>query len=65
MYRSIYDEKRKQWQGLETRPLYNPEITLGEALLKSMRVNGAKIAQVSFYSAIFYQFSALNFTMQK
>lgn len=48
MYRSIYDDKRKQWQGLKMRPLYNPEVTLGEVLLKSMHINGSKIAQVSF-----------------
>lgn len=47
MYRTAYEEKRKQWHGIKTRPLYHSEVTLGEILLKSMKVNGAKLAQVS------------------
>lgn len=46
MYRTIYDEKRKQWSGIKARPLYNPNATIGEVLLKAMQVNGPKIAQV-------------------
>lgn len=48
MYRTIYDEKRKQWSGIKARPLYNPNATIGEVLLKAMQVNGPKIAQVIF-----------------
>lgn len=46
MYRTIYDEVQKQWNGVKTRPLYNPDISLGEAFLKSMQVNAIKLAQV-------------------
>lgn len=59
MFQSGYDEKRKQWRGLENRPLYNPEISLGEVLLKTMQVNGSKIAQVNFkivFNATFRNF---------
>lgn len=46
MYRTIHDEKRKQWSGIKTRPLYNPNLAIGEILLKAMQVNGPKVAQV-------------------
>lgn len=49
MSQTIYDEKRQQWHGLEKRPLYNPEATLGGVLLKSMQTFGPNIAQVSYY----------------
>lgn len=46
MWRTVYNAGETKWQGVKTRPLYNPEITLGEVLLKSMQVHGSKIAQV-------------------
>lgn len=48
MYRTIYNDKEKLWHGLKPRPLYNPEITIGEALLKTMQINKSKIAQVNY-----------------
>lgn len=50
MYRTIYDEKLNQWSGLQFRPLHNPEISVGEALLNCMHAYGPKIAQVSSMS---------------
>lgn len=48
IHQTSYDEKQKLWTGLKTRPLYNPEISLGDILLRSMEANGPKIAQVCF-----------------
>lgn len=64
MFRTFYDEKRKQWNGLKSRPLFNPQTTLGEILLKSMQMHGPKIAQVpivlhNFHA--FFPFSKKNF----
>lgn len=56
MFRTIYDEKHKQWLGVKKRPIYNPAITLGEALLKTMQVHGPKIAQVRCISTQFTYF---------
>lgn len=47
MYRTIYEKVQNQWNGVKTRPLYNPDISLGEAFLKSMQIHAAKLAQVS------------------
>lgn len=47
MFQTFYNEEQKEWHGVKTRPLYNPETTLGEAVLKSMQVHGTNIAQVS------------------
>lgn len=54
MYRTIYDKQRTQWSGIKRRPLFNPEASLGEVLLKAMQVNGPKIAQVSFERQIMW-----------
>lgn len=48
MFRTYFDAQRKQWNGLKSRPLFNPQTTLGEVLLKSMQMHGPKIAQVRF-----------------
>lgn len=46
MFSTIYNKKDKSWHGNDIPPLYNPEISLAQALLNSLTVFGPKIAQV-------------------
>lgn len=50
--RTVYDEKNKLWKGEDVPPLYNPEISLGQVLLKALTIFGPKIAQVITYVSI-------------
>ena len=47
MYRTYFDEKAKLWSGCNIPPLYNPKISIGQLVLKSMRSYSSKVAQVS------------------
>lgn len=47
MYKTIFDKENKLWKGHDVQPLYNPQISIAQVLLNSMKVNGAKIAQVN------------------
>lgn len=46
MYKTIFDKNNKLWKGHDVPPLYNPEISIAQVLLKAMKINGTKIAQV-------------------
>lgn len=46
MYSTYFDEKEKLWHGSDIPPLYNPDISLAQALLNSMVAFAPKIAQV-------------------
>lgn len=46
MLRTTYDENLKLWFGANLTPLYNPKISIGEILLRSLMSNGCNIAQV-------------------
>lgn len=41
-----YDAEKKLWRGNDSPSLFNPEISVGQALLKALEVHGSKIAQV-------------------
>lgn len=47
MFLTSYDEDAKLWYGPDTVPLYNPKISLAQALLDAMSIFGPKIAQVN------------------
>lgn len=44
--KTFFDEENKLWKGEDIPLLYNPEISLGQALFKSFNVFGPKVAQV-------------------
>lgn len=46
MFSTIYNEKGKIWYGNDIPPLFNPKISLAQALLNSMTNYGPKVAQV-------------------
>lgn len=47
MVSTFYNEKEKLWYGPNKPPLYNPDISLAQALLNSMANFGPKIAQIN------------------
>lgn len=46
MNRTYYDAEKKLWRGNDLPPLFNPEISVGQAILKALEIHGSKIAQV-------------------
>lgn len=48
MYKTVFDKENKLWKGYDVPPLYNPEISIAQVLLKAMTTNGTKIAQVNY-----------------
>lgn len=46
MYRTIFNAEEKLWSGVDLPSLYNPKISLGHVLLRAMKSNPHKIAQV-------------------
>lgn len=46
MFRSVFDEETKLWSGADIPPLYNPNISIGQVLMRSLKLFGSKIAQV-------------------
>lgn len=46
MFSTKFDENRKLWYGGDIPAEHKPKISLGQALLNSMRVFGSKVAQV-------------------
>lgn len=46
MSRVKFDEKNKKWTACDGPSIYNPNISLGHILLRSMEMFGSKIAQV-------------------
>lgn len=53
MFSTTYNEEKKQFYGPDLPPLYNPQISVAQALLNSMSIFGSKLAQVKFASATF------------
>lgn len=47
MFQTTFDKKVNLWSGLNRPQLYNPNINIAQALLRSMKLYGSKIAQVS------------------
>lgn len=46
MFHVKFDEENKIWDGCDVPPVFNPNVSLGHILLKSLALNGSKIAQV-------------------
>lgn len=47
MYRTIFDAEEKLWSGVDMPPVYtDPTISLGHVLLRAMKLNPTKVAQV-------------------
>lgn len=46
MFCTQYNKEAKLWSGLNIPPLYNPKLSLAQAILKACEVHGSKIAQV-------------------
>lgn len=53
MFRTIFDEEKKQWNGPQTDTIFNPNTSLGNVILNSLQVNGSRIAQVRFLCVFF------------
>lgn len=48
MFNLKFDKPNKIWSSNTTKPLaFNPNVSIGNLLLKSMEIHGTKIAQVS------------------
>jgi hypothetical protein len=45
-YKTDFDETNKLWRGPDILPLFNPKITIGQAILDVAEVNATKICQV-------------------
>lgn len=59
MFRTIFNADDKLWSGVAQPSLYNPKISLGHVLLRAMKSNPTKIAQVRTLR-IFVEFFALS-----
>lgn len=46
MFNTQFDEKTKIWGSCDIPPVLNPNISIGNIVLKSLKTNGSKIAQV-------------------
>lgn len=44
--KTYFDVEKKLWKGPDALPTFNPEVSIGEVLLKSFTVFGPKVAQV-------------------
>lgn len=47
MFGTNFNKELKLWTGINIPPLYNPKVSIGFVILKSLNEHGAKIAQVS------------------
>lgn len=47
MFRTRFDENTMLWSGADVPHLYNANISIAQVLLRSMKMFGSKIAQVS------------------
>lgn len=47
MFFAKFDEKNKVWSNDEVPCVLNPKISIAHALLRSLQLNGSKIAQVN------------------
>lgn len=55
MFQTNFDEKTKLWTGADVPPLFNPNISIAQVLLRMLKIHGSKIAQVRPFKSI--QFS--------
>lgn len=61
MFRVEFDRMNKVWKSYGPPQIYDPSISLGEILLRSMELHGSKIAQVSIKIRIQLIENASNF----
>ncbi|KAG4067927.1 hypothetical protein HA402_010613 [Bradysia odoriphaga] len=59
MFSTTYNKTEKLWYGPEIQPLYNPKISLAQALLEAMTNYGPKIAQISDNNGIQMSFDEI------
>lgn len=48
MFRTKFDENENLWKGLNTPSLFNPDLSLGQVALRTLKMGGSKCAQVIF-----------------
>lgn len=48
MYRAKFDDQNKLWSSCDAPSVFNPNISISYILLRSLKLNGSKIAQVKF-----------------
>lgn len=48
MFYAKFDEKNKLWRNDDVPCILNPNISIAYPLLRSMQINGSKIAQVNY-----------------
>lgn len=46
MFHIKFDKENKIWDGRDVPQVFNPNVSLGNILLKSLALHGSKIAQV-------------------
>lgn len=46
MFQTFFNKENRIWHGYMTPPLYNPNISMGQAILKALELNPLKVAQV-------------------
>lgn len=47
MFQTTFDKKANLWSGVNRPQLYNPNINIAQAILRSLKLFGSKIAQVN------------------
>lgn len=47
MFHGKFDKKNQIWDGRDIPPVFNPHISLGNILLKSLALNRSRVAQVN------------------
>lgn len=50
MFRTIFNPEEQLWSGMAQPSLYNPKISLGHVLLRAMKSNSQKTAQVGNFN---------------
>lgn len=54
MFRTHFDEQSKLWSGAAIPQLFNTKVSIAQVLLRSMKIYGSKIAQVSMNESLTY-----------
>lgn len=54
MFQTYFDEKTKLWTGADVPPLFNPNISIAQVLLRMLKIHGSKIAQVRHFILVFF-----------
>lgn len=54
MLKTHYNKNTKIWKGLSVLPLYNPNISVGQAILHALTRSPDHIAQVKYCYNIYY-----------